>query len=287
MTDRPPSSDSIPEQESSQNSGESRWPSWSWKLLESAGLVAGASAFFYFMGYSYYAGFFKRLSFPRPFPELAPSEYFSRAFTDLVTIVPIVIFIIVRVLLLDDTSRIDVVKRRAIPIVLVPISLLLYAWIFGFLNPVIVLLLAPPIVGGIFAIIRPKVDRYMGKHRDFFQISLVLVSTAIAVLFLSIYFQFYGGRQAELMLERRVGWTPLVSMQLREPNPSVEGKSLLLVLLRDNRYYLAQPESPAPRWPELFIVPESEVLFAETQAKPVPSSLPVEICRWLSPLCPE
>jgi hypothetical protein len=53
------------------------------QAIESAGFVALVTAIFYFMGYSYYAGFFERLSLPAPFPELSTSDYFLQAFSSL------------------------------------------------------------------------------------------------------------------------------------------------------------------------------------------------------------
>jgi hypothetical protein len=45
-------------------------------FIESAGFVALVTAMLYFMGYSYYAGFFERISLPPPYPELSTSDYF-------------------------------------------------------------------------------------------------------------------------------------------------------------------------------------------------------------------
>ena len=58
-------------------------PKLSLRIVESAGFVALVTAIFYFMGYSYYAGFFQRLSLPPPYPELSTSDYFLQAFSSL------------------------------------------------------------------------------------------------------------------------------------------------------------------------------------------------------------
>ena len=58
-------------------------PSLSLRVLESAAFLGLVTAIFYFMGYSYYAGYFARLSLPSPFPELSTSDYFLQAFSSL------------------------------------------------------------------------------------------------------------------------------------------------------------------------------------------------------------
>lgn len=45
-----------------------RSPSWNWRVLESAGLLAVVTAALYVIGHSYYTGYFGRLSFPTPVP---------------------------------------------------------------------------------------------------------------------------------------------------------------------------------------------------------------------------
>jgi hypothetical protein len=57
-------------------------PKLSLRAVESAGFLAIVTGILYFIGYSYYAGFFGRLLFPNPYPELSTSDYFIRAFTN-------------------------------------------------------------------------------------------------------------------------------------------------------------------------------------------------------------
>jgi hypothetical protein len=63
--------------------GRAMLPGLSMRIVESAGFVALVTAILYFMGYSYYAGYFERLALPSPFPELSTSDYFLQAFSSL------------------------------------------------------------------------------------------------------------------------------------------------------------------------------------------------------------
>ena len=127
----------------------STFPKFSLRAIESAGFLAVSTAIFYFMGYSYYAGFFRTFAFPPPYPELSTSDYFIRAFTSIVT------FFSLAITWLDNLSNrfyepktYGEAWRVNAPFFLVPVILGAFAYIGGYLNPDVAFWLACILIVG-------------------------------------------------------------------------------------------------------------------------------------------
>ena len=246
-------------------------------FLESAGFIAITSGVFYFMGYSYYAGFFERLSFPAPYPELSTSDYFIRAFTSVTGLFFLAGWIdnlanrFVQPRTLGEAFRVNA------PFILVPTILLEFAYIGGYLNQrVAVPLILTFAVGVLGTAVRQSIAWAITSAGAGIGIGATVGAALILIYIFSIYFGAMGEADAVKFIEGRKSGTTTAVIETTDPESTINGTPLLLALDRGSRFYLVKQQIPAPIAPLVFVVPESEVLSltiqraGTTHATPVP-----------------
>ena len=231
------------------------------RTIESAGFVALATAVLYLMGYSYYAGFFERISLPPPFPELSTSDYFVRAFSSASGLVA--------------AAMVSIPARSVVPatiwhalwangaFIVVPLLLGQHARSTGFLDQGLVLILgAVAVVGVTASLLKRSAVRLLTARWGL----VGALSYAFGLLlFFGVYFRLEGSADATKLIEGRLQPSSTVVLQTGDPRSPVDGARLLVALARGGGFYLVQQASPAPVAPVVYFVPEAEVLTATIQ----------------------
>jgi hypothetical protein len=230
------------------------------RAIESAGFLALVTAIFYFMGYSYYAGFFARISLPPPYPELRTSDYFLRAFSSLTGILVVLVSIPYR-------SAVPATIWQAFWInsafIIVPLILAHNARSNGFLDQSLALILGVVAAVAIIASIwKLSVMKLLTSGWEL--AGAIAYGFGILLIF-SVYFELEGAADATRFIEGRLHPSSSIVLQTSDPESPVNGERLLVALMRGGSFYLVQQESPAPEAPVAYFVPESEVLSATIQ----------------------
>jgi hypothetical protein len=230
-------------------------------VIESAGFVALVTAILYFMGYSYYAGFFERISLPPPYPELSTSDYFLQAFSSLSGL------LVAALLTIPYRSTVPTTIWQAFWVnsafIIVPLILAQNARSNGFLTQGLALLLAAVTVAAIIAsVLKLSIMKLLTWRWG--------IAGAIAYgfgifIFFSVYFRLEGAADATSFIEGRLQPSSSIVLLTSDPESPVNGERLLVALARGGDYYLVQQASPAPAAPLVFYVPASEVRTATMQ----------------------
>ncbi|HLL49189.1 MAG TPA: hypothetical protein VK356_00855 [Thermomicrobiales bacterium] len=248
-------------------------PKLSLRAIESASFVALVTAILYFMGYSYYAGFFERISLPPPFPELSTSDYFVRAFSSLSGLLAAALVSV------PYRSTVPTTIWQAVwvnaPFTVVPLILGQNARSSGFLDQDLALILgAVAAVGVIASLLKQSGLRLLTAR---WGLSGMLAYALGIFLFFGAYFRLEGSADATRFIEGRLQPSSTIVLETRDPESPVNGVPLLVALARGG-FYLVKQTSPAPVAPVVYFVPESEVLTATMQragaatATPTPST---------------
>jgi hypothetical protein len=235
--------------------------SWPLRIVESAGFVALVSAIFYFMGYSYYAGFFERISLPPPFPELSTSDYFLRAFFSLDGLIAAVL--------------VSIPYRNSVPttvwqalwvnsaFIITPLILVQNARANEFLTQGLALFLGAVVV---VAVVASAWKRSMMTLLNWRWGLVGAIAYGFGVfLFFAVYFRLQGTADATRLIEGRLEPSSSVVLQTQDPESPLNGARLLVALARDGDFWLVRPEVPAPSAPSVHFVPASEVRSATMQ----------------------
>jgi hypothetical protein len=236
------------------------FPKLSLRAIESASFVALVTAILYFMGYSYYAGFFERISLPSPFPELSTSDYFVRAFSSLSGLLAAALVSV------PYRSTVPTTIWQAVwvnaPFIVVPLILGQNARSSGFLDQDLALILgAVAAVGVIASLLKQSGLRLLTAR---WGLSGTLAYALGIFLFFGAYFRLEGSADATRFIEGRLQPSSTIVLETRDPESPVNGIPLLVALARGG-FYLVPQTSPAPVAPVVYFVPESEVLTATMQ----------------------
>jgi hypothetical protein len=241
------------------------------RVIESAGFVAFVTAVLYYMGYSYYAGFFERISLPPPYPELSTSDYFLRAFSSLTGL------LVAALLSVPYRSAVPAMIGQAFWVnsafIIVPIILAQDARTNGFLVQGLALVLAGvAAIAVIASLLKQSVMKLLTWRWG--------LAGAIAYgfgvfVFFGIYFRLEGTADAERFIEGRLRPSSTVVLQTSDAASPVNGEPLLIALVRDGDFYLVRQEAPAPAAPQVYFVPASEVRTATMQRVEESMSAPV------------
>lgn len=86
-----------------------------------------------------------------------------------------------------------------------------------------------------------------------------------ALLFVSLYFNAEGEGEAEELMEGERDFQSTITLDMRDGTSPFEGKTYVLVISIDDRYYLLDQHEPTPATPMLYVVPASEVVSARVQ----------------------
>jgi len=239
-------------------------PPLSLRAMESASLIALVTAVLYFMGYSYYEGFFERISVPAPFPELSTNDYFVRAFSSLSGLVAAAGGSIgQRSLRSAAPNTIWQALWVNGPFIIVPLILGQHARSNGFLDQGLVLILgAIAGVGVVASLLKRSTLRLLRMQ---WGLASTLSYAFGILLFFGVYFRLEGSANATRFIEGRLEPSSRIVLKTRDTESPVNGVPLLVALARDGAFYLVQQASPAPVAPIVYFVPESEVLTATMQ----------------------
>jgi hypothetical protein len=231
------------------------------RVIESAGFVALVTAILYFMGYSYYAGFFERISLPPPFPELSTSDYFLQAFSSLTGL------LVATLASIPYRSAVPATIAQAFWVnsafIIVPIILAQDARANGFLVQGLALfLIAVAAIAIVASVLKLSIMKLLTWRWG--------LSGAIAYgfgifLFFGVYFRLEGSADATRLIEGQLHPSSSIVLQTHDAASPVNGIRLLVALARDGDFYLVQQAAPAPAAPLIYYVPASEVRTATFQ----------------------
>lgn len=252
-------------------------PQVSWKVLESAGALALVTAIAYFMGHSYYTGYFRRLSFPSPYPELTTSDYVIRAFTSFASFFFLAMWV-------DNLANRYVIPRSYpeafrvnAPFILVPIILGQYAYIFEYVNKSVAIWLGVVLIIGVFGIVtKTSIVGMLAREGSGYGFGALIAYAATLIYGFSLYFMAMGEGDAVRLIEGRShDAVNAIVLTVRGDSP-VNGVPLRVALDKAGRYYLVKPETEAPEAPTLYVVPESEILSAYLRNSTAAMATPVQ-----------
>lgn len=82
------------------------------------------------------------------------------------------------------------------------------------------------------------------------------------ILFFSGYFRLAGAADATRFIEGQLQPSASVVLRTGDPESPVDGRTLLVALMRNEGVFLVEQESPAPEAPTVYYVPEGEVRTA-------------------------
>jgi hypothetical protein len=231
------------------------------RVVESAGFVALVTAILYFMGYSYYAGFFARISLPPPYPELSTSDYFLRAFSSVSGLIAAMLVSI------PFRSGVPATIWQALwlngAFIIVPLLLAQNARSGEFLDRDLALFLGAVVVVGVVASVlkRSLLQLLTGQ----WGLAGLIAYAFGFFLFFSVYFRLEGSADATKLVEGRLQPSSSVILQTNDAASPANGVPLLIALARGGDFYLVRQESPAPVAPLVYFVPGSEVRTATMQ----------------------
>lgn len=233
-------------------------PTVSMRVIESAGFVALVTAILYFMGYSYYAGYFERLSLPAPFPELSTTDYFLRAFSSLSGLIVAVLVSIPFRSTVPRTIWEALWVNSAF--IIMPLVLARDAWSGEYLGQGLALVLGAAVAAGLAAsLLKRSIVKLLTARWGL----AGAVAYAFAFFsFFSIFFRMEGAADATRLIEGRLESSASVVLRTKDEDAAVGGVPLLVALARNGQFYLVRQQTPAPEAPVVYFVPESEVRSA-------------------------
>ncbi len=227
----------------------------SYKYFDAALLIAYITASGYLVGYAYFDSFFGRLSFPQHTINLSPIEYMYMAFSIFWLIAPA---IILTVLYTKKPVSFETAFAGNFP-VFVTVSLVAMtafqnrAWVL--FMEMIILALGTLIISWK----RFSLAYYLSKSSVRVIVSVLFVFT-ILMMYASSYFGFV---HATNLIEGTMHRATVTELIGQNGHPILSSDNIFIVILIDNQnYYLIKRESPAPLYPELIVVPRSEVKAA-------------------------
>lgn len=236
-------------------------------LFNSAIVVAILSGILFMWGYSYYRGFYERLSLLIPISVETPYTYLA-ASLDIGVIVLLAMVVIAVGPKLTPSAAFDRhTKLRAFIQNLgffllygsAPISLIAR----GRYYPELILglvLFTMVLVVSVFSMI--FIDLLLHKKYYPLMISLITVMTIVHYVEIS---EVLGAAQAERLLAGRSNRGSTVVLEMKNSSSPLHGSVYALVQIQGGNYYLVEMASPAPEHPTLHIVPQSEVLSARVE----------------------
>lgn len=233
------------------------------RLIESTGFIAFMTAVIYFIGYSYYAGYFGRLSFPAPYPQLSTSDYLVRAFNNLASLSAVLLTLGS----FKYVTRHPETRRQAIAVnigfLTVALIMIANGLLLDFERRDVLWLVACIAVLAIVGIV------FKFSIVNFLIWNEGLVGAAIGygffLLFVFVqYFQAMGSADAVRFVEGKTFRT-FATVYTNDPKSEIDGVPLLIALDRGDRYYLVRQQQPAPADPLVYVIPESDITHLEIQ----------------------
>lgn len=238
---------------------------WTWRVVESVGALAVVTAILYFIGYSYYAGYFSRLSVPAPYSNLDTSDCVIRAFTNFVPTLYVLFFLVTSPSL---RIRRPVSRRQALYsnltilvgcflLLTYSLSLEFFNWFIGiYLASALAVTMAAALVkASLVGIIDASYGGVAGR----------IYYAVLLVWFASVYFGAQGEHDAKRLMEGTLERSSTVTLTMRDPRSGFNGRTFALITIRDDHYYVVEQASSAPERPAVFAIPSAEVVAAELQ----------------------
>ena len=116
------------------------------------------------------------------------------------------------------------------------------------------------IVFSLFLLLYHYISEFNIKHYIHDTQTTILIILLIISL-LSISNAFYGHMHAKYLIE---GERDAISVNFswKEDSPKeMEGKELMLIIYSDHKYYVVAKQKPAPKYPEIYIIPDDQIKF--------------------------
>lgn len=239
-------------------------------LGESAIFIAIVTGSLYFIGYMYYNSFFKRLTVPSKFLNIQAIDYMTAA---LIPILALSIFyiVILKVWSHAPRNRIEAFLGNLamiIPSILIIITY--YYIVFGgnyYVNSITVEILSAIVV--VVAVV--TFLYYIYKSYKKVSIAYILYSGRIStkVLYLvtligilGMFAYNLGTHDAKELIQGKSG-TPEIQLFLKDNNSEqFQNKTLIFVMIKDNKYYVVEKNETVPKDPKLYIIQDNQIEMA-------------------------
>lgn len=252
------------------------------RLLDSALLVAIATGLMFYWGYSYYEGFYGRLSFGRNIPlDSAPKYVVTTA-----NIVVGAFFTVavarpyMRYIHANPRTRVEAFDANGFILFFV-IGLMVWSgtrffdWVVITALGVLVLLII------LATLARMSVLHIWDKDSRTVNLTFGVV---FAIILAELLFTTHGRVDATKLIEGNSNEASTIVFDMRDDSSQFEGNRYGLVEHREGHYYFVEIADPAPKRPQLFVVADTEVRSAvirrmdedampESGATPAPSPL--------------
>ena len=85
---------------------------------------------------------------------------------------------------------------------------------------------------------------------------------------------YIGHAHAEDLIEGDRGDTFFINFSWKdEPTKEIDGKELILIIYNEHKYYVVAKQKPAPNNPEIYIIPDDQIVFASIKRNDSVSSI--------------
>ena len=230
-------------------------------LLGSAVTLTGITAALYLIGIVYAQGYFGRFGIQFAYLSFPTSFYLYRSILSVVLVVAL--FGSAMMIRWDrPNTALQALAGNYPALAGIVVILVAIVRTSGFSEAIgLVLVFIVSLLAIIYVAIR---RRYSMMHR-FGQRSLgaILIFSLLAFVTAAVVAYSEGHRAAGETIEGDEDRALRVTLQMKDPaNVLVAGKNLILVLSRDEGYFVVEQQSPAPEHPRVYVIPRDQVVGA-------------------------
>jgi hypothetical protein len=236
-----------------------------WRFFEPALIIAALTAELYVVGYESVASFFTKLGYNHTSLDLPTDFYLS------FSIIPIsiIFFVIAIPYVVNDswgqhTRLLKLVWQ--LPFIFTAVAFA-YQAARRFPNSISYFLgfLALDICAIVVIFLRQNYTL-----RDFILNSTLRFRITLVLMFFVLSFflaQIWGEVSATRLIEADISTVGIEFKWKNQPPPELQGKDLILVMHRDQKYYAVAHEDPAPEHPKFYTIPDDLVDLVTTSVR--------------------
>lgn len=230
------------------------------RLLDSALLIAITTGLMFYWGYSYYNGYYERLSYGQPLPLDSAPRYVLKTATVLLGGMYIVFNSSPYLKHIHPNPKSRSEALNANGFVLVALLGLLIWSATNFFDWFLVIFLSV-ILASVIGFTLLKLAVLHLWDRDGRTANLIIL-IGLGILLGQLVFSTQGRVEATKLIEGSWEHGSTISFEMRDYLSPFDGERFALVEHRDGDYYVTEIANPAPKKPKLFIVPDSEIRSA-------------------------
>ena len=229
-------------------------------LLEPVIIIALVTGVLYFIGYYYYRSYFSRLSLPDTVLNFPTAVYMREALIYCFAFAGLVL-----PSFLNADKKPQTFRQAAIgnlPLLAMGVLGIIYSvriyhnWI-----ELIFLLFGAIVILVNFLILSKhhiSITHYF--YRSSWSMRLIfLVPLVLAICLLASYF---GQVHATKLIEGSLRNSMIITLELKDGTIFQEGKQLILIMHNNGKYYVAERQTRAPKYPPVYVISDNQIAIA-------------------------